>query len=212
MLAAFAGRHDDQPAGFLIMLIRGSNMAVTSLQDDLLHEFGEEKKMIQEQIGLFNPLAVSLRKPAAQRLAGAGLILFGELLCWALFLTAIAMCIFLNKLYPFYLLFQLSGPEHLQAFGMQNVQLLQWSVYALIGIIGLLFLLLAGSLARIRRKNAILHLTGSRIKTLVGQHLNRKAAIEAIEQRHFNELPADAVPDVKTIPNPGYDAGDEVVR
>jgi len=178
-------------------------MAVTRLQDDLLHEFREEKRMIQSQIELFDPLAISLRKPAAQRLASKGLILFGELLCWALFLGAVAMCIFLNKLYPFYLLFELNRPEHLQAMGQQNVQILQWSVYVLIGLSGVLFIIIARSLARIRQKNDILHLAGSRIKTLVGQHLHRKAAIDTIEQRHFNELPAEAT-HVNGIPNPAY--------
>ncbi len=183
-------------------------MATTRLQDDLLLEFREEKKMIQSQIELLEPLSISLRKPAAQRLAAKGLIIFGELLCWLLFLTAVASCIFLNKLYPFYLLFQLSRPDHAQNLGLQNVHFLQWGVCALIGLTGLLFVFLARSLARIRQKNAILNIAGKQIKTIVGQHLQRKAAIDAIEQRHFNELPvhAPAGGSVNLIPNPGYDA------
>ncbi len=187
-------------------------MAQTRLQDDLLHEFREEKRMIGAQIEDFDPLALQLRKPAARRLAGKGLILFGELLCWALFLGAIAVCIFLNKLYPFYLLFQLKRPEHVQTLGLQNVQMLQWSVYTLIGLAGLLFVFLARTLARIRQKNDILHMAGSRIKTLVGQHLQRKAAIDAIEQRHFNELHADVKIGVNVVPNPGYDGEEGIVR
>ena len=187
-------------------------MAVTRLQDDLLHEFREEKRMIQSQIDLFDPLAASLRKPAAQRLASKGLILFGALLCWALFLISIATCIFLDKLYPFYLLFQLKRPEHAQALGLQNVQLLQWSVYALIGFAGLMFVFLARALARIGQKNDILHFAGSRIKTLIGQHLQRKAAIDAIEQRHFNELPADTAIYVNEVPNPAYDQKEGIVE
>lgn len=187
-------------------------MAVTRLQDDLLHEFREEKRMIQAQINDFDPLAMSMRKPAAQRLAAKGLILFCELLCWGLFLAAIAMCIFLDKLYPFYQLFQLKRPEYISSLGLQHVQMLQWGVYALIGFAGLLSLLLARSLARVRQKNDILQMAGKRIKTLVGQHLQRKAAIDAIEQRHFNELPAQIATDVNTIPNPGYDAQEGIVH
>jgi hypothetical protein len=186
-------------------------MATTRLQDDLLHEFQEEKRMIRSQIEDFEPLAVSLRKPAAQRLANNGLILFGELLCWALFLAAIAVCIFLNKLYPFYLLFQLRQPRYAD-LGTQNVQLLQWSLYGLVGLLGIAFLLLARSLGLIRLKNAILHMAGARIITLVGQHLQRKAAIDAIEQRHFNELPSDHRTDVNAIPNPGYDATEGIAH
>lgn len=186
-------------------------MAVTRLQDDLLHEFQEEKRMIRSQIEDFEPLAVSLRKPAAQRLANKGLILFAELLCWAIFLSTIAACIFLNRLYPFYLLFQLRQPRYAD-LGDQDVRTLLWSVYGLIGLSGFVFLLLARSLARIRQKNVILHMAGSRIKTLVGQHLHRRAAIDAIEQRHFNELPLGLNTDVNAIPNPGYDASEGLIH
>jgi hypothetical protein len=187
-------------------------MAITRLQDELLQEFREEKRMIRQQIEDFEPLSVSLRKPAAQRLASKGLILFAELLCWALFLGAIVMCIFLNKLYPFYQLFQLNRPQHVQDLGIANVQMLQWGVYALIGLSGITFLLLARSLARIRQKNDVLQMAGTRIKTLVGQHLQRKAAIDAIEQRHFNELPGDYKTDVNAIPNPGYSEDEGIVH
>jgi hypothetical protein len=187
-------------------------MATTRLQDDLLHQFREEKRMIQSQLEDFEPLAVSLRKPAAQRLVRKGLIVLGEILCWALFLGAIAACVFLQKLLPFRLLFQLKQPEHAAGFDSQNVSLLRWSVYGLISLCGVTFLLLARALGSIRQKNDILSMAGSRIKVLVGQHLQRKASIDAIEQRHFNELPAHNTRDVNAIPNPGYDAAEGIVQ
>ena len=180
-------------------------MAVSRLQDDLLHEFREEKEAIRSQIELLEPLAASLRKPAAQRLAGKGLILFTELLCWTLFLAAILTCIFLNKLYPFYLLFELSRPEYGRDFSMHDVQMLHWSVYALIILAGLLFVFLAQSLARIRKKNDVLHLASSRIKTVIKQLQTRKASIDVLEQKHFNELPPAITKDVNEVANPGYD-------
>ena len=186
-------------------------MATTRLQDDLLREFREAKRMIQSQINEFEPLAVSLRKPAAQRLAAKGLILTGEALCWLAFLGSIALCIFLNKLYPSYLLFEIRQPRYAN-LGLQNIQFLQWMVYGIIGLNGLTFLLLARSLARIRQKNAILHMAGARIKTLVGQHLQRKAAIDAIEQRHFNELPGYDSTNINEIPNPGYEVNEGIVH
>lgn len=186
-------------------------MAVSRLQDDLLQEFREEKRMINAQIDLADPLALSLRKPAAQRLASKGLLIFGELLCWALFLGAVGLIIFLNKIIPFFVLSQLNRPEHADRLGAGNVQMLQWGVYGLVGLCGLLFVFLARAMARIRQKNDILSMTGSRIKTIVGQHLQRKAAIEAIEQRHFNEIPADAYTDIHEVPNPGYEGGNEGV-
>jgi hypothetical protein len=187
-------------------------MASTRLQDDLLREFREQKRVIQAQIDDFNPLAMSLRKPAAQRLAGKGLILFGELLCWGLFLGAIAMCVFLNRLIPFYLLFQLKRPQHVESLGLQNVQMLQWGVYGLVGLSGLALLLLARALRKIRLKNDILQMTGSRIKGLIGQQLQRKAAFDTIEQRHFSELPMEMPKNVNAIPNPAYDEYEGVVQ
>ena len=181
-------------------------MANTRLQDDLLREFREEKKMILSQIELFNPMAMSLRKPAAQRLTNKGLIIFAELLCWLGFLGSIAFGIFLNKLEPYYLLFRLSVKEYSDRLGAQNVKNLQIGIYALIAAIGLLCFFLARALASVRKKNDILSISGKHIKTLVGEQLNRKAAIEAIEQRHFMELPQEKIHiDVNDIPNPGYE-------
>ena len=181
------------------------------LQDDLLHEFREEKRMIQSQIEEFQPLAVSLRKPAAQRLASKSLIILGELICWLLFLTAVAACVFLNRLYPFSLLFDIGTPGSALNISNQDGQVLRLSLYGVTALCGIGFLLLARSLACVRQKNAILNMAGSRIKTLVGQHLERKAAIDAVEQRHFGELPADYTTDVNAIPNPGYDAEEGIV-
>lgn len=182
-------------------------MTTTKLQDDLLKEFGEERKLINEQIKLFDPLAVSLRKPAAQRLLNKTMNIFFEIVLYLLALTGIAFIIFMNKLYPFYLLDQIKNRKEItDQLGIHNTQVLYWSICALAGISVILLLIMARMLGRIRQKNAILNMAGAQIKTLVGQHLNRKAAIDAIEQRHFMELPVvPPAPKVNDIPNPGYD-------
>ena len=180
-------------------------MASNKLQDDLLQEFREEKRMITNQIELFDPLAASLRKPAARRLAAKGLLIFTELICWLAILATIAFGIFLNKLYPFYILFQLNRKEYGKTLGPNNVHMLQWSVYGMIAFAAFLLFLLARTLRRIRLKNDVLGIAGRDIKLLVGQHLSRKAAIDAIEQRHFTELPLPVRQDINDIPNPGYE-------
>lgn len=183
-------------------------MAINRLQDDLLLEFREEKKMILNQLELIDPLSVSLRKPAARRLASKGLLVFGEVLCWLMVLVTVGFGVFLRQLYPYYYLFQLQREEFTRTFGTVNIQRLHWGIYILIGIIALLFFLLARSLRRIRLKNDILHMAGRHMKTLVGQHLHRKAALDAIEQRHFLQLPPEtprAADDVNDVANPGYE-------
>ena len=183
-------------------------MGFNSLQDDLLSDFKEQKRLIIEQIELFDPLATTLRKPAAQRLVSKGAIIFAEVLCYLLALGAIAFAVFLNKLYPFYILSEIRVKPEFESLGSTNMQLLQYSIYGLTGIISLLFYFIARAMRHIRLKNDILHLAGKNIKELVGQHLRRKATIDAIEQRHFVELPEfepNYVPvKVNEVPNPGY--------
>ena len=179
-------------------------MALTRLQEDLLREFKEERQMIGGQINLFDPLATSLRRPVAHRLANAGLMLLGELLCWLCVVGAAAFIIFIRSLpTPLYTLFTVDMQRATNPAALRN---LQWAVYGMVAVIALLFLFLARALRRIRLKNGILFLAGSRIKTLVGQLLERKAAIDAIEQRHFLEIPGDVRVDVNAVGNPGYES------
>ncbi|MBL7711874.1 MAG: hypothetical protein JNL13_05405, partial [Chitinophagaceae bacterium] len=52
----------------------------------------------------------------------------------------------------------------------------------------------------------ILQMAASRIKTVVGDQLKRKAAIDTIDQRHFGILEPLPVPELKStvVPNPGH--------
>jgi hypothetical protein len=183
-----------------------------TLQDDLLQDFKEQKRIIKLQIELFDPLATSLRQPAAQRLISKGGIIFAEFFCYLLCMAAIAFTIIMNLVIPFNLLSKLQfNPvyqEHLIQYGNLNLneaQLLNITMHVLAGFIALLFFIMGRILRRIRLKNAILDLAANNIKALMGQHLNRKASIEAIEQRHFLELPEMRADEgVNLIPNPGY--------
>lgn len=184
-------------------------MTASRLQDDLLKDFREQKIMIYEQIELLDPLGTSLRKPAAQRLASKGALIFGEILCYLLAAGIIAFLFFMDKIYPFYLLSDLRVKSQYQSMGWINIQALNFTVYAIIVLVALLFFGLARACRSIRLKNDILNLAGKNIKEIVGQHLKRKANIDAIEQRHFHELPNThleaPVTRINDIPNPGYD-------
>lgn len=183
-------------------------MATTRLQDDLLREFREQKRMVQQQLNDFEPLVASLRKPAARRLTNKGLIIVAELICWLLFLAAVGACIYFPRLIPYHELFK----EASWNISKEDQKIIQYSVYGILGLTALLFVLLARALAGIRQKNDVLQKAGTRIKTLVGQHLQRRAAIDAIEQRHFNELPVGYTTNVNAIPNPGYDENEGIVQ
>ena len=82
-------------------------MTPSRLQEDLIKDFLEQKRTINEQIKLMDPMATSLRKPVAQRLLHSGFSVFLEIICWLLFAALLAYVIFMDKLVPFYVLSKL---------------------------------------------------------------------------------------------------------
>ncbi len=182
-------------------------MALSRLQDDLLQDFNEQKLMIESQLEVFDPMGVELSKPAAQRLVSKGALIFAEICCYLLSLGCIAFAVFLTKLFPFFILSEIRFKSQYNALGAVNVEAFNLAIYGLIGIICILFYFLARAMHSIRQKNNILHFAGKHIKTLVSQHLKRKANIQALEQRHFMDQPITMPHEVRVndVPNPGYD-------
>lgn len=185
-------------------------MALTTLKEDLLREFREERIMINEQIELLDPLATSLRKPAAQRLLSSSTLILTEFSCYIISLGGIAFIALMHKIYPFNAMgaiFYNAGLRN--AIGSANMLYLILAVYGLAAI-GVALVFILGRMAReIRLKNDILNQAGKDIKTIVGQHLERKAALDTIEQRHLlgvsgiNQPMMNHVP-VNQVVNPGY--------
>ncbi len=167
--------------------------------------------MIYEQVELLDPLATSLRKPAAQRLIKKGVLVFSEVLFYLLFAGTIMFAFFMNKLYPFYILSEMRYKPEFRTVGIEKIEMMNIVMYAIVFFIALLFYFLARTIRHIRLKNNILNLAGKNIKQIVGQHLKRKASIDAIQQRHFLELPNEHLEEgvvatpTNEVPNPGYD-------
>jgi len=153
--------------GVLDLCKHAMNMMAPKLQDDLLNDFSEQKKTLTEQIELFDPLATSLRRPAAQRLMSKGGLILAEIFAYLFCLGTIAFSIFMNWLYPFaplqnvrYIkgmddIRQLTEPEHFSI-----------AVHGLAAFIALLFFIIARVVRSVRLKNDILDLAGKNIKTL----------------------------------------------
>jgi len=170
-------------------------MLLPRLQDDLLKDFKDQKRVLIEQIELIDPLAKSLRQPAAYRLAGKFLLLSTEIFCYLIAIGLFAATIALNLFYPFNQLSRiryLHNPSDLNL--LQDAEVLSIAVHTLVAILGLFFLVIARMTRRIRLKNKVLFLAGKNMKLLVGQHLERKALMEVIEQRHCLDLPSFAGP------------------
>ena len=180
-------------------------MALTTLKDDLLHEFREERIMINDQIELLDPLATSLRKPEAQRLLSNSTLIISEVTCYIISLGGLAFIAFMHKIYPFVVLNQVFyDPETRARAGTSNMLFLILGIYGL-ALIGITLMFIIGRMAReMRLKNEVLNLAGKDIKIIVGQHLERKAALDTIEQRHMLGLSgvSTAPPKQSTIETP----------
>lgn len=181
-------------------------MSLTTLKEDLLAEFREERIMITDQLEMLDPLATSLRCPAAQRLLSSGTLIIAEFSCYIVSLGGIAFTALLHKIYPFSILNKtLYTPELRNQIGGPNLTMLIMATYAL-ATIGVVLVFILGRMAReIRLKNDILNLVGKDIKTMMGQHLERKAAITGLEQRHL--LGSSGV---NPVPNPRVNVNEVV--
>ena len=185
-----------------------------SLPADIAQDLDRQSELLNEQLGILDPLAENLRRPAASHLASATFIILGEIFCWTAIGGVVALAFFLKNLYPTDLLFVLNRSEYQQQLGAQNVMHLRWFVYGLLIVIAFLFYFLSRGLRAVRRKNSILRTSGRDIRTLVGQHLTRRAHVESLHQKYFHQIPAKEeiftpVPKVNEVLNPGYEYGEE---
>jgi hypothetical protein len=161
-------------------------MSLTTLKDDLLREFREERIMINEQIEILDPLATSLRKPEAQRLLSSSTLILTEFICYVVSLGGMAFIALMHKIYPFSLLSDVFyNSEMRNKIGAPNLFYLILGIYGIAIVVVILVFIVGRTAREIRMKNDILNVAGKDIKTIVGQHLERKAALETIEQRHM---------------------------
>lgn len=183
------------------------------VHDDILYEFSQERQMLSDQINVCEPLALQLRKPAARRLANnTGLVLL-EVICYLLFAAGIAVIFLVDDIYPFTVLNRLRYEDSARSVvSAESAKNLYWLVIFLCVGAGILFLIIARLIRRIRLKNGILSTAGRDIKTVVAAMLNRKAVLEALAQRHqLNLEPTKLeVRDINDIANPGYDPEESV--
>lgn len=170
-------------------------MSHTTLKEDLLAEFREERVMINEQIEILDPMATSLRLPAAMSMLSSSTLVITEYICYFLALGSIAFVFLMHRIFPFSLLSNLFyTPEFRNSIGASNVVYLMGATYGIV-VLGALLLFFIGRMVReIRLKNEILDVVGRDIKIIVGMHLERKAALDTIEQRHMLGMSGIAQP------------------
>lgn len=192
-------------------------MPLTTLRDDLMQEFREECIMIREQMEILDPLGTSLRKPAAQRLISTTTLIITEIICYALFLGGIAFIAMMHTIYPFNVGNTIyHTPEISNKLGGPNVNNFLLAGYGIVALAVVLFLAIARMARAIRLKNEILHQAGKDIKLVLGMHLERRAAIDTLEQRHMLNVSGISLPaeksnkvNINEVGNPGYDEDED---
>lgn len=181
-------------------------MISSALYQDLVNDFKKQNELIDDQVATFEPIIQSLRMPAAHRLLNKGFLILLELLSYIIFLASIAFVIMQKHLVPFYIVNILQERGSESGFSTNDVTILNWSISGMALIIGVLFLIIARLLRKIRLKNSVLHTINKNIRILVAQHLQRKAVIETIEKRHFTELPTLNEEKIAVLPTTNQEA------
>lgn len=177
-------------------------MEPLTLKEDLILDFQEQKKAISEQIELIDPMASSLRKPAARRMLDAGMLIFMEILTWMILLCFIAFLIFMDKIYPFVYLNDLNVTAKVSD---QELQMLRGAIRALGAASVVLLLIVSRMLRKIRLKNNVLNLTGKNLRLLSEELLKRKSAMNTLMEKHAKELPIDSDTVILPPPKPHND-------
>jgi hypothetical protein len=168
-------------------------MKPLTLKDDLIRDFQDQKQTINEQLALIDPMAASMRAPAARRLLSAGLLVFLQVICWLLVLGCLAFVFFMDRIFPFHLIGRLLHDTAISDnYNPNHVMLLSWIIRGLAVFTALLFYIILRLLGSIRKKNNVLHLTGKNMRLLAEQLLKRKAAMDTLEQKHPVEMPSNA--------------------
>jgi hypothetical protein len=187
-------------------------MSLTTLEDDLLQEIKEERRIIYEQIEVLDPLSVALRKPIAQRLMHTTLLTLAEIVCYLLAVGGIIFAAVAHTIYPFSVLAKVYNSKTLMnKLGSADVDHFALAVYAVM-VLCILLIFLVGRMAHdIRKKNQVLHLAGMDVKEMMAAHLDRKAAIDYLEMKHELDFSGSTIqeededPGINDIMNPGYE-------
>lgn len=175
------------------------------LLKDLTFDLQEQKQILKDQFSVIDPLATALSKNVAQRVLNTSLLVILEIISYLMFLMGIAFFFLMDKFYPYYMLSKITNNVNvISSFSETDIANFTIGIKALAIVIGLLFLIIASMLSKARKKNALLTKVGKELKTLAGQNLTRRSAIETLEQKHIMILPSQIEVDgvvIKEHPN-----------
>lgn len=168
-------------------------MSHSELIRDLIQDFQQQKSDLNGQIQLIDPIATSIRKPAATRLLNDSLLIIGEYLMYILSLGFFALTIFTNKVMILNTWFQVSEIGEVQdRIPEDDLLWFEVAYKGLFFLLALCFIWIGRMLSKFRHKNSVLQLAAKDMNTLVEGLFKRKIEIEQLENKYDNILPISA--------------------
>lgn len=168
-------------------------MPQTELLKDLILDFQQQKSEVQAQIQLIDPVATSIRKPAANRLLNKSMLIVGEILMYCFFLAFLGLAFF-SKHFPILntwdALTQLT--EVKDSFIENDLLWFEIIFKGSFFITALLFLWIGRMLSKFRHKNDVLQLAAQNMNTIVERLFKRKVELEQMEHQYDGILSVDA--------------------
>lgn len=162
-------------------------MNIPAILEDLIKDFQEQRRTNLQEIEWTDQLMARIKRPFAFRFFQAGFSLFLELLLWVAFVASIGAIIFMERLYPFSLLGQISA-LNIDGVLPEDLHNLTWILRGIFLLLGLCFLWIARLLANNRKKAKALNAISKELKIMMGQSLNRRSAIRDLTTKYPVDL------------------------
>lgn len=162
-------------------------MNIPAILEDLIKDFQEQRLSNLQNVEFTDQLMSKIKRPFAARFFQTGFSLFLELLLWVAFVAAIGAIIFMERLYPFGVLGQISA-MNIDGILPKDLHNLTWVLRGLFLLLGLCFLWIASLLANNRKKAKALNAISKELKTMMEQSLNRRSAIRDLATKYPVDL------------------------
>lgn len=177
-----------------------NNQFAEDVRDDII----KEKESLADQVALLEPMVKGLKQSTGLRLVSSGSSILMEIILWALAIGALIYAALLMTIFPFSNLglALVAAKKENPNFTLSQMNTIEYSVKALVVIIGILLVVIARQLAKLRLKSSGLHLAGKNIEGIRLELQERQAALQAFEQKYDYLLNANAKISVDGFSNP----------
>lgn len=162
-------------------------MNIPAILEDLIKDFQEQRHANVQEIEWTDELMAKIKRPFAARFFQTGFSLVLELLLWVAFVAAVGAIIFMERLYPFSVLGQISALS-IDGILPKDMHNLTWILRGVFLLLGLCFLWIARLLANNRKKAKALTAISKELKVMMEQSLNRRSAIRSLTTKYPVDL------------------------